>query len=65
MGDGEDHVKIATGQKFIPSLFQPFFLCHRLAFRAVPVPAGIVTVPEVAALIADFLVTSGNAGTVY
>ncbi len=55
MGDGEDHVEITTGQKFIPAFFQPFFLCHGLAFRAVPVPAGIVTVPEMAALITDLL----------
>jgi hypothetical protein len=53
---GEDHMEIATGQKLLPAFFQPLFFGHGLAFRAVPVSAGIVTVPEMAAPVTDLLV---------
>jgi hypothetical protein len=51
-------MKIATRQKFLATLLQPFFFGHGLTFRAVPVSAGIVAVPDMAALITNLLVTT-------
>ena len=39
---GEDKVEIATGKKLCLAVTEPFFLCHDLAFRTMPVPAGII-----------------------
>ena len=58
MGDGEHHMEIAARQEFRPSFFQPLFFGHDLAFWAVSVPAGVVAVPDAAAMIADFLVAA-------
>ena len=58
MRDGEDHMKVTTGQKFLSAFFQPLFFCHGLTFRAVAVPAGVVAVPDCPALITDLLMAT-------
>ena len=42
MRDSEDHVKVGYGKDFFKSLLDPAHTLQALAFRAVPVPAGIV-----------------------
>ena len=42
MRDSEDHVEVGYGKDFLKSLLDPAHALQALAFRAVPVPAGIV-----------------------
>ena len=46
MGQGEDQVEVTTGQQLLASFIQSFFLGHGLAFRAVSVTTGVITVPD-------------------
>ena len=42
MRDSEDHVEVGYGKDFLKSLLDPAHALQALAFRAVPVPAGII-----------------------
>jgi len=55
---GKDHVKVGDLQKFGLTILDPLRPRQRLALWAMPVPAGVVTVPLIAALIATFEVAA-------
>jgi hypothetical protein len=41
-GDGKDDVEILNGQEVLTASLNPFLFPQGLAFRAVPIPAGVI-----------------------
>ena len=58
MRQGEDQVKVSTGQEFRLAVVEPLLFGHGLALGTMPVPAGIIGDALKAAGIATFDMTA-------
>src|SRR5271170_2957535 len=63
MRHAEDQVVVADGQQFLLPLGQPLIACTGLAFRAVPVAAGVVRDGLLSAAHARIAMTTERSGT--
>jgi len=63
MRHAEDQVVVADGQQFQLSLGQPLIACTGLAFRAVPVAAGVIRDGLMSAVGAGIAMTTERSGT--
>ena len=62
---GENYMEIRNRQKLCLMFFEPFSFGERLTLRAVPIPAGIVTDPAMAAIVALIDMTAESGGSAH
>ncbi len=65
MWQGEYQVEITAAKQFCFAVIEPLFLCQRLAFRAMPIAAGIISNALKCTLIALLDMTAKHSGSTY
>jgi hypothetical protein len=58
----KDDVKILAGQQFCLTFFQPLGARQRLAFRAMPIAARVISIPFLPALVAPLKMAAESSG---
>ncbi len=61
----EYQMKVAARKQFCFAVIEPLFLCQRLAFRAMPITAGIISDLLKCTLVALLNMTAKHSGWAY
>jgi hypothetical protein len=61
--DSEDHMEILNGEKVLTARLDPSFFPQGLAFRTVPISAGVIRYLQMAAMIALILMAAKDCGS--
>jgi hypothetical protein len=63
--DGENHMEVFDGQQILTACLDPSLFPQSLAFRTVPVPAGVIRYLKMAAVVALVLMAAKGSGSAY